>query len=256
MHLVGAVHAGTAALELPDPVRRAAAAAQVFAFENAPGAYTPEEQARLGAAMSLPAGVRLRPQLEEGLRARFEAACQGNGIDPALLDGYHPAAAAMVLGMMQMRRQGLDPALGVEARLLALRGERPLVPLEPADAALAAFTGMPERVGALILDTASSDADGKRQRQAYDAYLAQDQATLERILAEATGALAAADAALVQRVLVVERNARMTAVLVEMLKDARPSLAVIGVAHLLGEDSIPAGLAAKGFRVVRVGPDG
>jgi uncharacterized protein YbaP (TraB family) len=31
---------------------------------------------------------------------------------------------------------------------------------------------------------------------------------------------------------------------------------VIGVAHLLGEDSIPAGLAAKGFRVVRVGPDG
>lgn len=172
------------------------------------------------------------------------------GLSPADFDGMRPWAVAAGVAELSAARSGLDARWGVDATLhdRAVADGKPTAALETAEDQLAALAG-------------GSDAE-------HAAALAETLAALPRAaddLAVLVGAWRAGDADALARLLkagisgdpgkrlLTTRNRAWVAPVEALLaREGEDVLIVVGAGHLVGPDSLPALLAARGYAVTRV----
>jgi uncharacterized protein YbaP (TraB family) len=101
------------------------------------------------------------------------------------------------------------------------------------------------------IEMVESGRQSKEVRQIVEAWRTADQPALDAIAARAE-ADTSVSGRFVQKVMLDERNGALADKLVQLLTQENNSVAAIGVLHLLGKNSVPALLRARGVTVERV----
>lgn len=249
MWLVGSMHALTPADSVLHPATAAAyEAARVVAFEVDPATMDADVQ-RLMMRHALDAR-RLHDALPPATYAALAARLAPLGMTPDRLEGLRPWAIALLVGEAATARVGLEAVLGLDARLhaRAVADGKPVAALETVAEQMAALASGTDAEHLAALDETLASFD--RLADDLDALLAAWRLGDAPALARIVKAGAAGGPAL-KRMLTVRNRAWMVP-LERLLADGQPALVVVGAAHLVGPDSLPALLAARGHTVVRV----
>ena len=251
--LFGSIHALPPKLKWePERLKRAIAGARDLWLE------IPMDQASDLAAMQLaaergmlPEGQTLSALLSADGRARLARVATATDEPLAGVERLRPWRAELALSLAAYRKEGISATEGVERQLLRgapadIRFEAFETPLEQIDylsgaSAADQIASLEETLGELDEGAASYD-------RLLKAWLAGDVRSLRRealdpLIKTAPG---------VYKTLVVDRNRRWVDAIEKRLKQPGGAVMVVGVGHLVGPDSVPALLRARG--VVVEGP--
>jgi uncharacterized protein YbaP (TraB family) len=248
--LLGTIHVLPANVHWQTPAIR-------DAIEQADGLVMelPDDAANTTRTFEAMAGANGLPPLAGRIsparRAALGDALRAGGIDAGALDGKKSWAAALIIAGAPNAANGITRENGVEAVLSARFAERhrPTSGLETAAEQFATFDRLPERAQRVLLDRAIDDAaHGSAE---YHATLAAWAAGDERRIA-ATIAPAFRAAPEIAAEVVAARNASWAGqIAARMTRPGRVMIAV-GVGHLVGVNSLPTMLRARGWQVDRV----
>lgn len=207
-------------------------------------APTPAETAAALAAVA-------RPQpLPADLRRRRDARAAAFGFAPAAFDRQGAWFAATSLGGAALARAGYATAPAPETLLarLAARDRKAVIGMETQRGQLEAFAALPAPVQRRMLAQALS-GDGAAAMDRLVA--AWGSANVSALRAQFDTDLAAAGPAF-RATLLDRRNAGFATAVRRHITPSRTLFVAIGAGHLLGPTGVPARLAARGMRVVRV----
>jgi uncharacterized protein YbaP (TraB family) len=168
--------------------------------------------------------------------------------DPGAIDQMQPWMAEFTLSVAEDASGGADAYNGVEEQVQAtapLTAKR--MAFETAKQQIGFLAGAPRRDQIASLDWTLSqiDTDPDSYRRVVDEWLAGDTTALQR---DALQPLKAISPKLYER-LIVTRNRAWAKVLSARLQRGGALVAVVGVGHMVGPDSLPALLRARGFSV-------
>lgn len=256
MFLLGSVHLLDPRLDWRRPAIDAAVAAAERAYFETPVDIAAQAQAallvmRLGAQ---PPGRRLSDQLSEDGAARLAAAASDLGFAPATMERLRPWIAMLQIAALSFRKEGLDPNAGVESVLLPelTAAGAEIRYLETIEEQMRFLADLPEehQLTALEQTLAQLDQAPEQLKRLVGAWATGD---LEGLAAE--NARTAADAPEMHRVIIIERNRNWRDALLRDLDGAGRTLVVVGAAHLVGKQGLPALLAehaaARGLTIER-----
>jgi uncharacterized protein YbaP (TraB family) len=254
MVLFGTMHVGLPEFYPLEPrIAQALADAPTLALEVDPG-LPPAAIARVMREYGMAApGSSVPP----ALRARLERALGQAGIDPAAVAPLKPWLVAMLLGVHEFALLGYRADLAIDAHLAAQAraGKTKVIELESAATQLALFSGLSDADQLRYLDDSITLMESGRQRaevrQIVDAWRTADQAALDAIAARVE-ADQTFSGRFMQKVLLDGRNGAMADKLMLLLEREDKVVAAIGVLHLLGKNSVPALMRARGVTVERV----
>jgi uncharacterized protein len=191
------------------------------------------------------------------LRERTRHALAKAGIDADAMAHVRPWLVATVLAIAEYSAQGYRTDLSVESHLIGLAkaSKVPVVSLETVTAQLSLFDRLSEAEQLRFLEESVTLIESGRQR-AEVRQIVEAWRTADRRIFDEIAARAAADTTLsgrfVKKVLLDERNIGLANKLALMLKQDNNVVAAIGVLHLVGSNSVPALLSARGLSVERV----
>jgi uncharacterized protein YbaP (TraB family) len=254
MYLFGTMHVGRPDFYPLEPrITQAVAGASTLALEVDP-AVAPEVMGKavLEHAMAVPGA-----KLPAPLAARLARVLKKDGMDPAAVAPFKPWMVAVVLTLQDAVAQGYSPALAVEHYLANLaRAEKvKVISLESAEQQLALFDKLSDAEQLRFLDeTIASVESGKARaetRTVVDAWGTADKAALDALAAKIDS-----DTTLAGRftrdVLLEGRNPALADKLMQLLTQENNTVAAIGVLHLVGKNSVPVLMRARGVTVERV----
>jgi uncharacterized protein YbaP (TraB family) len=254
MYLFGTMHVGLPEFYPLEPrIAAAVANASTLALEvdpQLPPAVVAKAMSDYGMASP---GAALPPALE----ARLAPVLARAGMAPAALAMLKPWVVAMVLGLNEYAVLGYRADLAVDSHLasLARAGKVKVVELESIDAQMALFAGLSDADQLRYLDdTIALIESGKQKeevRQVVDAWRTADQPALEALAARVESDTTYAGR-FVQKVLLEGRNGGLADKLLQLLAKEDNTVAAIGVLHLIGKQSVPVLMRARGVTVERV----
>lgn len=189
---------------------------------------------------------RMAPEKWKDLvKASIKAKVPSEALEP-----MQPWMADMMLGLGVAQQSGYDVAQGIDLSLM-LRGEEhglALEELETVESQVAAVaTGSPEeQIAALQLSVTQvlNGRAGHALDELVQAWKEGDAKAIDRLMRENQPANSTQARALIE-----ERNRTMSEKIVQNMADGRTRFVVVGVAHLVGVDGIPAQLQQRGFKV-------
>lgn len=250
--LYGTIHAARPAWMYPGPgVMAALRSSDEVALEL--DVLDPDITRRLQTGLQAsPGSPPLPADLTRRIAAQAGLACLGDG-----LKALSPAMQVITLSVMAGRRDGIDPAWGIDGFLAGLsRGLRlPVRSLETPEAQLALFQGgSPAETRALVSDT----LDGLERGETRRVLLRLAQAWADKRLDELSSyeqwcdcLNTPAERALQVRLL-DQRNRGLAAGVAARHQAGQRVFAAVGALHMVGPQGLPALLAAQGFEVERV----
>lgn len=258
MHLFGTLHVGVPAFyPLESRVADALAGASTLALEIDPGQPQRELLRALQAHGMLDPASPGYDALDPERQALLDRLIAQAGLDAAAAKRFKPVLLATLLTMAEYTRQGYRSELSSEAwlaRTARANGAR-VLELESLERQLSALDGLAvaDRWRFLdeIMGTIASGAQREEARAMVQAWSGADRDALDRIAARCE-ADASVSGAFVTRVLLKERNAGLADGLLRLLRQERQTFGAVGVLHLLGHDSVPALLQARGAHVERI----
>lgn len=191
----------------------------------------------------------LQKALSEKTWAELVKRAEALGIPEQAIGRFHPWYASIVLSIQYAQAQGFLPEYGAEAILTARAKEAgmPVVGLETAHDQLSTLADHPKRIQIMMLEDSLQELED-----------------LPRILDDMTRAWVSGDADAIDELIVggaseipelfeaviAQRNRNWIAPLEERLARPGVTFVAVGVAHLVGEDSVVALLRGKGYSVV------
>lgn len=254
MYLFGTMHVGLPEFYPLEPrIAEAVAGASTLALELdpavAPGVAEKamREHGMAGAAPAMP----------PALAARLARVLEQAGINPAVTAPLKPWLVATLLAMHEYAAQGYRPDLAVDAHLatMARVGKVKVLELESLDGQMSMFDQLSDAEQLRYLDESLSMIESGRQRaevrKVVDAWRTADKGALDA-LAERAQEDTSMTGRFVQQVLLDGRNGALADKLLQLLEREDNTVAAIGVLHLLGKQSVPALMQAKGVTVERV----
>jgi hypothetical protein len=196
----------------------------------------------------LPAGQTLAALLTPLQRTALAHLEATEGLAPAAIDRFQPWLADTTLSIVYFQKRGADASLGVEEQIAA--GLPPTVKrgaFETAVQQIGFFADMPLKDQIDSLDQTLTEIDddpGVFDRLsaawARGDVAAIDHEAVEKLKAESPG---------VYQQLVVDRNRRWADQIRRLLAGDQRIFIIVGVGHLVGPDSVPALLRARGVQV-------
>lgn len=248
--LFGSVHLLPAGLDWrPDALEAALKDADDLWFELPINGESSMEAAQLAVERGLlPKGQTLTSKLSDEGKARLGRASERLKIPLEALDRFRPWFAEVTLGVAQLAANGANGSDGVERSLSAdAPGSAERKAFETPAEQIAFFADAPEADQLASLEQSLRQME--EEPDAFDkliaSWLAGDLAGLE---AQGLTPMRTAAPELYRR-LVVERNERWTQTLAERLEGKGETVVVVGAAHLIGEDGVPAMLRRRGVAV-------
>jgi uncharacterized protein YbaP (TraB family) len=254
MYLFGTMHVGLPEFYPLEPrIAEAVAGASTLALELDP-AVAPgvAEKAMREHGMAGPA-----PAMPPALAGRLARVLEKAGINPAVTAPLKPWLVATLLVMHEYAAQGYRPDLAVDAHLatMARVGKVKVLELESLDGQMSMFDQLSDAEQLRYLDESLAMIESGRQRaevrQVVDAWRTADKRALDA-LAERAQEDTSTTGRFVQQVLLDGRNGALADKLLQLLARESNTVAAIGVLHLLGKQSVPALMQAKGVTVERV----
>lgn len=228
--------------------------AETLMFELSPDeAGSPALPAQMAqAAMRTRAGT-LEQDLGPALWVQLQAYATANGLPLAQLAAFDPWFIGLTVGLMEMGKQGLDPALGLDRHFMdaAARARKPAAGLERADEQIVVLAGMSLDEQRQMLAEALQQADegqGK-YRELHAAWRAGD---AERMWKEMAAEMKRDYPALYRRINVQRNDAWLPELERRLAEKDEDTLVVVGALHLLGEDGVVEKLRARGYKVERI----
>jgi hypothetical protein len=262
IYIVGSVHLlGEGDSALPRTVDDAYAAARRIVMELDLDDLDPQAAAAFTSSHGTwPGGSPgLRERLGERRWSRVDAACEQVRLPCESLDRLEPWAAALLLSVSDLMRQGIDPGLGVEEQIgaRARADGKPIEGLETIEYQLGVFDGLAPDEQLRLLELAVDEIFEKEADFAAltAAWRRGDVDRLDRLLRREYRRFPSLYDALVYR-----RNAAWVPRVRELLESGDDCLVVVGTLHLVGPRGLIAmldreGLAPRRLRVP-AGPAG
>lgn len=253
MVLFGTIHMGLPEFfPLDDSVTRALAASSTLALEIDPTVQTAEMTAAMQrTALSTPAmAATMPPALAPRLARQLEAL----GMPPTLSTQLKPWMLVMTLTTVEYAKLGYRPDLGIDTQLAQLAHSRNIkvIGLETIAGQLDLFDRLPVADQWTILDETLASLDSGEAAQEVQS-VTNGWARADRAALDALARQYEQDERLSSRILqrrfLTERNGPMADKLDVLLKRESNTMAAVGLMHLIGKDSLPALLRAKGLRV-------
>jgi uncharacterized protein YbaP (TraB family) len=253
--LTGSVHVGQPGqFVLPPSLEAALARAGTLVVELDPDAVDPREvqesMMRLG---FLPPPDSLNAYLSPETRRLLPAALARAGLPPAAAERMRPWTLSLTLAVMELQKAGYSDEGGIDRMLLARAkkdGKR-VVELETLQEQLQSLAGLPDALQDLMLrdQLRESQQEGAAERaftEMVRAWKEGDAEALASVVFDEAGDPAYAS---YYEAIFFQRNRQMADKLELLVGREDAPIAVVGAGHLVGEQGVPALLAAKGFRV-------
>ncbi len=250
LYLYGTVHVLKPDTRWQGPgMEKAWGEAQEVWFEVAPSkADDPAVMESLMPLMMDP-GRPLSKRLPLDLYAKVTRAAREVGADLAALEPFKPATAAILLASLSMVKAGYSPESGVEKKLEALVGTRPVRELETAEQQVRFLVDLPEDVQLALLDNGLDEiGDNGHLDQVVAAWAKGDTRVLETLYLDELRR----DHPKAYAVFVTDRNRAWAQVLAREMAGSGTDFVAVGALHMVGPDGLPALLKARGFTVERV----
>lgn len=223
---------------------------------------SPEEMASPGLAAQMQQaalqsdGKTLNDGLPPATIAKLDAWTRANAamVQNFNLQLFEPWFAGLMVTMIELGKQGLDPKLGLDAHLAARAGKasKPTTGFETGAEQIAFLDGMGREEQLQFLDEALTESEEGREemRKLHDAWRAGDADTLWNGMALE---MRQRYPQLYRRIN-VERNDAWLSEIEQRLKSGGrdDTLVVVGALHLLGPDGVVEKLRAKGYEVERI----
>ena len=248
--LFGSVHILPAGMSWEPPrLKQAIASADDLWFEIPidPASNLAAGQAALAAGMQ-PPGQTLSAQLTPADQARLAKAAAACGLPVEGIDRLLPWFADVTLSVTSYRLSGADVDDGVERQIAAEAPaglQRRALETPAEQIGYLAAAPMRDQIASLRETLDDIDAGSVSYRRLVAAWMAGDTRTIRR---EALTPMIR-DAPGIYRTLVVARNQRWIDPIIERLQGKGEAVMVVGVGHLVGPDSVPSLLRARGIRV-------
>lgn len=251
--LYGTLHAGQPQWLFPGPsVMAALRGSRRLAVEL--DLQDPDTLQRLHAAIRQPVNAPpVPPLLQQRLTRLAAAACLGNA-----LDTLRPEMQALTLVALAGRRDGLDPAYGIDPMLagLARRLNIPVVALETPELQIGLLTrATPAERDQVVQETLDELESGRARRQLQRLARAWADGQLEELsrYGEWCECLDTPQQQAFHEQLIQGRNRSMLPHVLA-LHQAEPEVFIaVGALHMVGPTGLPALLAAQGFELTRRG---
>ena len=232
-----------------DLTRRLAEAEEVW-FEIMPGADNdPALQQRM-MQLGLAPGTSLSAQLSEEEIKTLKAATAPLGMPFEAVDMMRPWMASTMVSVGALIDNGFDPASGVEKQLLPMVEGKKIRALETAESQLQMLASLPDDVQMEMLREALGDMDETTEmlRELVNDWSVGDVEDLEDDLLEdmKTETPVAYDA------LFTARNKNWVDQIEIEMKGSGTDFIAVGAGHLVGDESVPEMLKARGYTVKRL----
>ncbi|MBO0749334.1 MAG: TraB/GumN family protein [Porphyrobacter sp.] len=241
--LFGTIHS------LPDgvewhtqPVDQAFSQSSVLVVEIANLSDTDAAAAAFRKLSTTPGLPPLTERVPPADRPQVAAFLAKAGLDDGAFPATESWGAAMILAN---RVRAADSGNGVDRALIA-RARR-VEGLETFESQYAVFDRLPPSAQAELLVGLAKDSASTSESAEERAWLTGDLAALQR--QAATGVLAYPD---LREPLQLARNRAWAARVAQLLADRERPFVAVGEAHMFGDESLPALLAARGYMVKRV----
>jgi uncharacterized protein len=235
--------------------------AEEVVFELSPEELTsPALGLQMAQAAARTDGTTLDSQIGPELAEKLEQWAQDNaahldrtGLTHDVLQMFRPWFAGLMVSVVELTKQGLDPALGLDRHFMTQAAEagKETAALETGADQIAVFAGMSEREQLQMLaESLDQAAAGPAQ---IDRMHRQWRTGDAEGLWSGMGTQLRRDYPQLYRRINVERNDAWVPQLVERLESGEhDALVVVGALHLLGEDGVVEKLRARGYRVERI----
>jgi uncharacterized protein YbaP (TraB family) len=256
LYLLGSIHASDLPIALASGLAADLARADALVLELDPRSISEGDAGdlMLHYGMLVPPERledRLSPETLERLRERV-AEPDFTPVERQLVELMQPWAISMILLEKQLAKVNAPAANGVDLAFAnAVEEGVPVLALETAGEQIAALASLSPTAAETLLREALEGSGSNDFAELQAIWRSGDARALERLYFE--------DESLdeIVEVLILTRNERMTAGLEALLAEAPDRLlfVVIGAAHLVGDQGVPAALARAGYRVVRVGEE-
>lgn len=199
-------------------------------------------------------GKTLEQSLPPAAFKKLEAFSASSGMPMAALQTYEPWFVSLLVSIVEMKKMGLDPELGLDKHFAALAAKsgKPTQGLETGDMQIALFDGMTEAEQAqLVLDTLDELGDSGKRIDEMHAMWRNGEG--DKLFAQTGGEMKAKYPSLYAR-MNTDRNRAWLPQVARLLDDSKrdDTLIVVGSMHLLGSDGLVAMLKAKGYKVERL----
>ncbi|HLI66504.1 MAG TPA: TraB/GumN family protein [Caulobacteraceae bacterium] len=233
----------------PDALRAAIAKADDVWFEIPLDDASLQAASRLAAQSGLqPRGRSLSRELSPASRAKLARVAARCGVSLAELDRLRPWLAEITLSLAVYSKVGAIKDAGVESRVdREAPAATPRRAFETAAQQIGYLAGAPvaDQVASLVETLSELDEGPGSYQRVVSAWMAGDATAitdeaLTPMMKQAPGEY---------RLLVVARNRRWLGQILKRLDGKGEAVMVVGVGHLVGPDSVPALLRARGISV-------
>jgi uncharacterized protein YbaP (TraB family) len=198
-------------------------------------------------------GRKLQDDLDAKTWAALEAYATRNAMPLDRLAGLKPWFVGLTISLSELSKQGLDPELGLDRKLMqrATAAGKAMAGLETAASQIAALDGMDTvEQGQLLAEALEQGEKGEAlSRRMHEAWRRGDKDLLWNDMA---APLRTSYPQLYQRINVDRNNAWLPLLEQHLAGSAGRTLAVVGALHLLGPDGVVEKLRARGYAVERI----
>lgn len=250
-YLLGSVHLGSRDMyPLPREIEDAFASSSILLVEaDIRHADMAKAQAAIFAKGMYPEGDSLWNHVSADTRKKVEQFCEHYQIPAEFLARMKPWVVAITMSTVPMMKAGLDPNLGIDMYFLNKAGDKRIVEIESTDWQIDLLSSFsPELQEKLLAASADEGMDMEKDlKRLQDAWASGNADRLEAITKESTRTPEEITRALLQ-----DRNPHMADAAEKCLNGKEQAFLVVGAAHMVGKEGIPALLEKRGYKVEQV----
>jgi uncharacterized protein YbaP (TraB family) len=253
-YLYGTVHVAKLDWVFPGPkTMQALNASDTVALEL--DLLDPALQRRMADAIA----ARHEPALPAALTQRLQRQAQAECIAPEALAGLGPILQIATLSSLVGRRDGIDPAYGIDLFIasLAHTAKKNTVSLETPELQLETLTNDPDTPLAALVESGLDELESGRARPLLNRLVRiwadADDAELGRYESWCDCLKTDADRRAMRRML-DDRNPALAAGIDALHASGQQVFAAVGSLHMIGPKGLPALLAERGYRIERIKP--
>ena len=253
-HLLGSVHFGRPDFRFDPAILEGFESSDGLVMELAPEDVTPERMLALLQEMGrLPEDRTLSELLSPEAYRALAQALERSGYSIAGLDPFEPWVSIIFLASLAAQGGGLSREEGVEAHFIERAEARlEIIGLETPEEQMTVFDSMPLELQEEILRglVGEGDAFGEVTDAIVEAWLRGDSERLAELAL--IGSHQDEGAKAFQQAMYLERNRKMAREIAELIDRGGEWFVVIGAAHMVGDEGIPALLEKRGYLVRRI----